>query len=130
MRFFCSGEEIGPPLALAMKDGEWQAVVAMRDLLRDLYNDTPPCNDLRAREVAREYRLQWCKDHYQTIHLLYLEEDVTIAVANAACLGVGFAAVGTVVVEAPNAMVKRAYNHTGQGVGGSTALEREVERIL
>ena len=58
---FLAWEEIGPLLAYAPEDGEWQAVVAMRDLLRDLYSDTPPRADLQAAEVARAYRLNCCK---------------------------------------------------------------------
>ena len=50
---FLTSEELGPLLAYAPEDDEWQAVVAMRDLLRELYRDTPPCADLRAAEVAR-----------------------------------------------------------------------------
>ena len=42
-------EELGPLLAYAPEDDEWQAVVAMRDLLRDLYSDTPARADLRPR---------------------------------------------------------------------------------
>ena len=37
---FLTQEELGPPLAYAPEDDEWQTVVAMRDLLRDLYSDT------------------------------------------------------------------------------------------
>ena len=50
-------EDLGLLLAYAPEDGEWQAVVAMRDLLRNLYSDTPPPADLRAGDVARAYRL-------------------------------------------------------------------------
>ena len=45
-------EELGRLLAYAPEDDEWQAVVAMRDLLRDLYSDIPPRANLRAAEVA------------------------------------------------------------------------------
>ena len=34
-------EELGTLLAYAPEDGEWQAVVAMWNLLRDLYSHTP-----------------------------------------------------------------------------------------
>ena len=50
---FLAWEEIGPLLAYAPEDGELQAVVAMRDLLRDLYSDTLPRADIRAAELAR-----------------------------------------------------------------------------
>ena len=90
---FLAWEEIGPLLAHAQEDGEWQAVVAMRDLLQDLYSDTPPCDDLRAAEVARAYRLHCCKAAYQWNYLFYLDEDVALTVANAAWLGVGLGAV-------------------------------------
>ena len=43
---FLAWEEMGPPLAYTPEYPEWQAVVAMRDLLRDLCSDTPPLNDL------------------------------------------------------------------------------------
>ena len=52
---FLAWEEMGPPLAYAPEDLEWQAVVAMRDLLRDLYCDTPHLNDLGASAVARQF---------------------------------------------------------------------------
>ena len=53
-----------------------------------------------------------CKSNY----LLYWEEDVTKAVANARRLGVGLGAVCADVVESLNAILKRAYNdHSGQG---------------
>ena len=58
---FLAWEEIGPLLAYAPEDGEWQAVVAVRDILRDLYWNTPPLADLRAAEVARAYRLHCCQ---------------------------------------------------------------------
>ena len=50
---FLAWEELGPLLDYVLEDGEWQAVVAMRDLLRELYTDKPPRGDLRAAEVAR-----------------------------------------------------------------------------
>ena len=80
---FLAWEELGPLLDYVPEDGEWQAVVAMRDLLRELYTDKPPRGDLRAAEVARAYRADCCKKACQSNYLLYLEEDVTEAVANA-----------------------------------------------
>ena len=44
---FLAWEELGPLLDYVPEDGEWQAVVAMRDLLRELYTDKPPRGDLR-----------------------------------------------------------------------------------
>ena len=66
----------------------------------------------------------------QSTYLFYLEEDVTLAVANAARLGVSLGAVCADVVESLNAILKRAYDdHTARGGGGgmlgATALERE-----
>ena len=66
---------------------------------------------------------------------LYLEEDLTLAVANVAQLGVGLGAVCADVVESLNAILKRAYNdHTacrgGGGVPGATALQREGKVVL
>ena len=116
---FLAWEEMGLLLAYAPEDPEWQAVVAMRDLLRDLYGDTPPHNDLGACAAARQYRARCCKAAFQSNYLLYLEEDVTTAVANAARLGVGLGAVCADVVESLNAILKRAYNnHTAREGGG------------
>ena len=129
---FLASEELGPLLDYVPEDGEWQAVVAMRDLLRELYTDKPPRGDLRAAEVARAYRAHCCKEACQSNYLLYLEEDVTEAVANARRLGVWLGAVCADVVESLNAILKRAYNdHSGRGGGmpGATQLEREGEVV-
>ena len=115
---FLAWEEMGPLLAYAPEDPEWQAVVAMRDLLWDLYNDTPPLNDLGAPAVARQYRAHRCKAVCQCNHLLYSEQDVTTTVPNAARFGVGLGAVRADVVESLNGILKRAYNdHTARGGG-------------
>ena len=90
---FLAWQEMGPLLAYAPEDPEWQAVVAMRDLLRDLYSDTSPLNDLGASAVTRQYRAHCCKAACQSNCLLFLQKDVTTAVANAARLGVGLGAV-------------------------------------
>ena len=78
--------------------------------------------DLRAPEVARADRLHCCKAACQSNSLFYLEEDVTLAVGNAARLGIGLGAVCADVVESLNAILKRAYNdHTacgGRNAGG------------
>ena len=129
---FLAWEELGPLLDYVPEDGEWQAVVAMHDLLRELYTDKPPRGDLRAAEVARTYRAHCCKEACQN-YLLYLEEDVTEAVANARRLGVGLGAVCVDVVESLDAILKRAYNdHSGRGGGGmpgATQVEREGEVV-
>ena len=83
-------------------------MVPIRDLLRELYSNKPPATDLRAPEVAHAYRAHWCKDGCQSNCLLYLEEDVTTAMANAARLGVGLGAVCADVIESLNAILKRA----------------------
>ena len=115
---FLAWEEMGPLLAHAPEDPEWQAVVAMRDLLPDLYSVTPPLIDRGASTVARDYRPHCCKAVCQSNYLLYLEEDVATAVANAARLGVGLGAVFADVVESLNAILKWAYNdHTARGGG-------------
>ena len=83
--------------------------------------------------VARAYCLHCCKAACQSNHLFYLEEDVTLAVANAAWLGVGLGAVCADVVESLNAILKRAYNdHTARRGGEcrGLALEREGEVVL
>ena len=79
---FLALEELGPLLDYVPEDGEWQAVVARSDLLRELYTDKPPCGDLHAAEVARAYHAHCCKEACQSNYLLYLHEDVMEAVAN------------------------------------------------
>ena len=64
-------------------------------------------------------RLHCYKAACQSNYLFYVEEDVTLAVANAARLGVGLGVACADVVESLNAIVKRAYNdHTARGGGG------------
>ena len=115
---FLAWEEIGPLLAYAPEDGEWEDVVAMRDLLVDLYSDTPPRDDLRAAEIVRAYYLHCSRAPCQSNCLLYLEEDVILALANAAALGLGLGALCANVAESLNAFLKRAY--LGGGGGGIT----------
>ena len=106
-------------LAYAPEDLEWQAVVAMWELLRALYTDTPTTTDLKAAAVARKYREHCCKASCQWNYLLFLEEDVTEALVNAAGLGVGLGAVSADFVESLNAILKKAYNDlTARGGGG------------
>ena len=113
---FLVWEELGPWLDYVPEDGEWQVVVAMRDLLRELYTDKPPRRDLRAAEVARACRAHCCKGACQSNYLLYLEEDVTEAVTNACRSRVGLGAVCADVVESLSTILKRAYNdHSGRG---------------
>ena len=50
---FFAWEDMGPLLACAPEDPEWQAVVAMRDLLPELCSVAPPLNDLGASAVRR-----------------------------------------------------------------------------
>ena len=102
---FLTLEELRPLLAYAPEYDEWQAVVAMRDLLPDLYSDTPPRAGLRVAEVARAYRQHCRKAGCQSNYLFYLEEDVTLAVANAARLGVELGAVCAGVIESLNAIL-------------------------
>ena len=119
---FLLWDELGPLLDYIPEDGEWQAVVAMRDLLRELYTDKRPRGDLRVAEVARAYQAHCCKEACQSSYVLYLEEDVTEAVVNARRLGVGLGAVCADVVESLNAISKRAYNdHSRPGGGGGDA---------
>ena len=130
---FLAWEELGPLLDYGPEDGEWQADVARRDLLREFYTDKPPRGDLHGAEVARAYRAHCCKEACQSNYLLYLEEDVTEAVANARRLGVRLGAVCADVVEGFNAILKRAYNdHSGRGGGGmpaATQFERGGEVV-
>ena len=131
---FLAWEGMGPLLAYTPEDPKWQGVVAMKVLLWDLYSGTPPLNDLGASAVARQYRAHCCKAACQSNYLLYLEEDVTTVVANAARLGVGLGAVCADVVESLNAILKQAYNdNTARGGGGSPgakSLKQEAEVVL
>ena len=80
-----------------------------------LYSDSPPRADLRAAKVARAYHVHCGKAGCQWNYLVYFEEDVTLAVANAARLGVGLGAVCADVLESLNAILKQAYNdHTAR----------------
>ena len=101
--------------------------------LWDLYSDTPPRTDLWAAEVARAYRLHCGKAACQSNYHFCLEEDMTLAVAIAAALGVGLGAVCANVVESLNSSLKRAYNdHTARqgGTPAATALQRKWEVVL
>ena len=119
---FLVWEELGPLLAYAPGGCERQAVLAMRDLRQEWYSNTPPTTDLRAPEVARAYRAHCGKAGFQSNSHLFLQEDVTTAVANAARFGVRLGAVCADVVEDLNAIIKRAYNdHTARGGGGRIA---------
>ena len=66
----------------------------MRDLLRDLYSDTPPLIDVGVFAIKRDYRAHCCKAAFQSNYLLYLEDDVTTEVAYAARFRVGLASGG------------------------------------
>ena len=87
---FLAWEELGAMLAYTLEDLEWHKVVAMQELLRALYTDIPTTTDPEAAAVARKYRGHCCKATYQSNYLLYPEEDVTEALANAAELGWGW----------------------------------------
>ena len=106
----------------APEDGKWQAAVAMQDLVRGLYSETPPRSDLRVAEVARAYHLYCCEATCQSNYPVYLEQDVTTAVTNTARLGVRLGTVCAHVIESLNAILKCAYNdHTARGRGGGGA---------
>ena len=115
---FLAWEEMGPLLAYAPENPEWQAIVAMRDLLRDLYSDTPALMGLGASDVAWEYRAQCCKAARESNYHVYVEDNVTTAVANAARFGVGLGAVCADVVESLNAILKPGHNDHTVRVGG------------
>ena len=129
---FLTWEEFGPLLDYVPEDGEWQAVVAMRDLLRVCTRTSR--GDLGAAQVARAYRAHCSKEACQSNYLLYLEDDVTKAVDNARRLEVGLGTVCADVVQSLNPILQRAYNdHSGRGGGGvpgATQLEREGEVVL
>ena len=131
---FLAWEEMGPLLAYAPEDPEWQAVAAMRDLRRDLYSDAPPLIDRGAFVVTRDYRAYCCKAACQSNYLLYLEEDVTTAVANAAPFGGGFGGslcgCGRKSKRDLEMGLQRSQGPGGEGVPGATSLEREAEVVL
>ena len=78
----------------------------------------PPLINLGASADARNYCAHCYKAACQSNYVLYQEEDVTTAVANAPRLGVGLGAVSADVVESLNAILKRTYNgHTACGGG-------------
>ena len=123
-------DEMGPLLAYLPEVPGWQAVVAMRNLLWDLYSDMPPLQYLGASAVARQYRAHCSTAAYQSNYLLYLEEDVTTAVANAARLGVGLMAVFGDPVESLNGILNGPTTITRPGGGGGMPGARTLERDL
>ena len=130
---FLTWEELGPLLAYArrrMSGKRWLPCGTSSGICTRI----PLRADLRAAEVARAYRLHCCKAGCHSNYLLYLEEDVTLAVTNAARLGVGLGAVCADVVETLNAILKRAYDdltaRAGGRLPGAPALEREAEVVL
>ena len=118
---FLVWEELGPLLDYVLEGGEWQAVVAMRDLLRELYADKPPRGDLHEGEVACAYRAHCCKEACQSNYLLYLEEDVTKAVANARRLAVCWVPCARMSLRAstPSLSVHTMTTRAGGLAGGS-----------
>ena len=101
---FLAWERTDPLLPYTLEAPEWHAVVAIRDLLQDLYSDTPPLNDLGTSGVARQYCAHCCKAACQSNYLLYPEEDVAATVANASRFGMGLGAVCADVIESLNAI--------------------------
>ena len=94
-------------------------MVAMRDLLGDLYLKTPARTDLRAADIARAYRLHCYMAACQSNCLRYLEKEVTLAVVDAAELAVSLDLVCVDVIDGLNAILKRAYKvHRARGGGG------------
>ena len=71
---FLTWEEIGQLLAYASQNHKGKAIVAMRDLPRDVYSQTPPHKDLRGTEVAHEYWLHCYKVNCKCNYLPYLEK--------------------------------------------------------
>ena len=102
---FLTWEEVRPLLAYAPEDREWQAMVAMRDLLGDLYLKTPPRTDLRAADIARAYRLHCYMAACHSNYHCYLKEEVTMAVVDAAELAVGLDLVCVDVIDGLNDVI-------------------------
>ena len=74
------------------QDAECQGVVGMCDLLRDLYTEQPPRGELQVAKAVVAYHAHCCQEACQSNYLIYLEADVTEALANAPRSGVWFAA--------------------------------------
>ena len=118
---FLAWEELGPLLDYVPEDGEWQAAVAMRDLLRELYTDKPPRGDLRAPELARAYRAHCFKEAWPIKLPPLFGGGCHRGGGQRTPLGVGLGAVCADVVESLNAILKRAYNDHSGRVGGGDA---------
>ena len=129
---FLAWKELGPLLAYAPEDEA--SSVCHAGPAPGLVLEYPIARRPTGRGGQRAYRLHCFNAACQSNYLFYLEEDVTLGVANAARLGVVLGAVCDDVVESLNAILKQAYNdHTACGRGrvpGATALQREGEVVL
>ena len=93
----------------------------------------PPSTELLAPEIRHAYLAKCCKATLQFSYLLYLHDNLTTAVANAAGLGVGWVAVCADVMVSLNAIRTCPYNdHTSRGGGmpGASALQRKAAVVL
>ena len=77
---FLAWDELGPMLAYAPEDAEWQAVLAMRELFCALYTNPPTTMDLESAAVAWKYREPCRKANSQSNYL-------TQALVNTAGMG-------------------------------------------
>ena len=112
---FLASDELGPMLAYSPEDPDWQAVVAMRELLRALYTD-PHHHGPAGRGGCAEAPRALLQS--QSNHLLYLEEDVTEALANAAGLGGGWGQCRQMALRASTPSRKKRTMTTLHGGGG------------
>ena len=124
---FWAWEQIAPLLAYVEEDPTWQAVVALRTLLRTLYSPIPVVPRPSCRPVGAVFREHCCGEsgsHY----LLFLEEDCDAMLDSADACGVRLAAVSRDVVESVNYILKKGYNgHSARGWGvGKSVEEREA----
>ena len=123
---FVAWEEIGPMLDYIMEDGELQAIVAMCDLLRDLYTDKPPLEPTGGRGGARLPHIL-LQGGVPTQLPRVLGGGCHRGRGQRAAFGVGLGAVCADVVERLNALLKRTYNdHMPRAMQG----EREAEVVL
>ena len=134
---FIGWEEMGPLLAYAPGDPDWQAIIAMIYL-------SPTSGLVHRHAPSHEPRGVYCcagvprtlLQGRLPVQLPPLPgEGCDHSLANAARLGVGLGVVCADVVESLNAILKRAYNDRtawrgGGGWPGATFLEREVEVVL
>ena len=89
---FWAWEQIAPLLAYVEEDPTWQAVVALRTLLRTLYSPILVVPRPSCRLVAAAFR-EHCSGESGSHYLWFLEEGCDAMLESADACGVGLAAV-------------------------------------